>query len=459
MSPNRASLDTLPPELLASIFSLSSTRHGSPAVPLAPAPLSAAFPDPCEPLRLSPTAVPISRALVPFARANAYQRLTVHGPAALAALGAVLAERDGLAALVRTVEVRDSARGERGRGVDIERVKVAFDALCALETLVLALATSPALLAAVLSPAVLASARAFGLHKGVGLVVHSASTAPVYVPVLAGVLHAQGVCELRVTGRMGVKLGPGEDRARMDEALRVAAAALAGERDAATRSGVERVVLEVEPHATGLSTFLDALPRLTHLSLRCFTADAVAVFSALSPRTRARLTSVEYSSSGYLHRELADFATLLPCVEHLTLTSSSLLLSPVFLASLAACPRLASLTLAGPHLAGETPAGAGTVQLVAEWIEHLAASSSSSSSAVGAGAAEGNARGALRTLAVDVPCPPGVAVFGTHADGDSGGGGRRRSRVEAQATRLGAACERAGVALGGSVVCLVASRG
>ncbi|TNY21346.1 hypothetical protein DMC30DRAFT_395119 [Rhodotorula diobovata] len=65
--------------------------------------------------------------------------------------------------------------------------------------------------------------------------------------------------------------------------------------------GVRRVVLEVEPHAQGLGSFLDALPSLAHLSLRCFTTDAAAAFSALTPQTRARLREVEFSSSGYLH--------------------------------------------------------------------------------------------------------------------------------------------------------------
>ncbi|BGP44946.1 hypothetical protein JCM10450v2_000761 [Rhodotorula kratochvilovae] len=429
-----ASLDTLPAELLASIFSLS------PRAPLPPFPApdypSPSPADPAAPLRLAPSAVPISRALLPFARANAYQRLTVRGGAALAHLGEVLVAREGLGALVRAVEVVDPARQV---GLDAEmdpvRVAAALRALPALETLSLALPASPALLAALLR----AAARALAPGQGVSLVVHSTRAAPVYVPMLGGVLRARGVRELVVRGRMGVKLRP-EDEGMM-EALRGAAAEV-DERKAEEASGVERVEMEVEPHATGLSTFLDALPRLTHLSVRCFTTDAVAVFSALGPRTRARLTSVEYSSSGYLHRDLAHFPTLLPSLTHLTLSSPSFLLSPAFLAALSSCPLLASLTLRGPHLAGEVSAGAASVQLLAEWVEHLAS-------------LPAGERSVLQRLEVAVPPPPGAAVSG---EGGARWATRGGSRVEEQARRLKAACGRAGVELGGSVCALAAGR-
>lgn len=279
------SLASLPPELLSTIFSLS---------PPSPPPLPTSLdphddhPAAAAPLRLHPSAVAISRALVPFARANAYACVTVRGRRRCALLGERLregegqGEGEGRGGLVRVLEVLDDDDTDNSDGSepdspddDLERAIVAtLDAVPQLEHLVVACTassssapSSPPLRRALLSPAALSS-RPFCGAQAARLSVVSCPAAPLCVADLArGVRGAgEGLREVEVVGRMALK--------RAGAGAGAAAAAAGGGEEGGGRTegeaggeGVRRVVLEVEPHAQGAS--LASLSRLLTSVPRC----------------------------------------------------------------------------------------------------------------------------------------------------------------------------------------------
>ncbi|GAA5934170.1 hypothetical protein JCM3775_006925 [Rhodotorula graminis] len=404
------SLDTLPPELLSTIFALS------PRLP-PPAPSSLdpyAHLAPAAPLRLDPTCTAIARALVPAARANAYQCATVRGAASLAKLERTVGDGDRaqqLGALVRVLEVvdaRPAGAGTRSDPADERALKrtarATLDALPALEHLVVACPApgSAALQRALLSREAL-SAGAFSSSSsaaaadggGVRLTVLSGAARPVCVADLdEGVRGAgPGLRAVEVFGRMGLKRAEGDVR---DE----------GREGREGGRGVKRVVMEVEGHAQGLSAFLDGLPALSHLSLRSFSADAAAALSALTPATRARLRTVEFRSTGYLHRPLCALPPLLSSLTHLTLSSPALILTPAFLLALDdSTPHLATLVLRGPHTADERAAGAATLELLGDWVGARAVRVEHER-AQGHGLGPEGFKSALRELEVDTMANP-----------------------------------------------------
>ncbi|GAA6043537.1 hypothetical protein JCM8097_001210 [Rhodosporidiobolus ruineniae] len=428
--PSRASLTSLPPELLASIF-----------LPRLSCPCSTSFNPADDPLRLPPQSIAISRALLPFARANAYDSITVAGDRALALLGEMLREKPELGELVRRVEVKEkSARWTRptpaGEDVEMEEwtperledgAVAALDALTALEEVVVDRAAPEELLTLPLL-----SSGAFAGPPRVKLII--VGDEPVSFAALRYVSRATGVGEVEVRGKMRMKVEGVEGMFEGFERLE-------GE-------GVERLTMESEPHATGFAPLLEQLaPR--SLKLHCFTTDAQQVFGVFGPRARAGLERIEFGTSGYFQREIGPAFAVFPSLTHLTLLSPALLLTDAFFASLRSLLLLRVLSLRGP-IAGTGKAWE-TLELVADWIESLAV--------------DGRLE-RLERVEVDVVKPVGVGS-GRRAsrpstpvgDGKEGLCEREErerevpvSRCELQARRLAAACARLDLQLGGSVL-------
>ena len=262
------SLDTLPPELLGTIFSLSPTLR--PPTPPALDPYAHAQPD--APLALDPACVAVSRALLPAARASAYACATVRGARSLEKLERTVTAADSrggarLGALVRVLEVVDGRAASptaehaspdlsAAANLALERTaRATLDALGGLEHLVVACPGAPALQRALLSRAALsagpfaASASPAGeAHdEGVRLSVLSGGARPVCVADLDEGVRGAGprLRAVEVVGRMGLKRGEGERALGLERAQELG---LQG------GQGVERVVMEVEGHAQGASS-------------------------------------------------------------------------------------------------------------------------------------------------------------------------------------------------------------
>ncbi|GAA6005657.1 hypothetical protein JCM10207_005285 [Rhodosporidiobolus poonsookiae] len=438
----RASLPTLPPELLNDIF-------------LAAPPAPPVLRESDEPLCLHPSSIPICRALLPFTRANAYRHTSVHGDAALAELGETLERNPALGKLVRIVELKEGSARSRCLGSpSVEHdtdgdvtMQDAGDAAAALEAAarqafdhlphldeVLISRSSPGTL---LSSSVLSS-RAFSAPgaEGKGLKLVLDGDEPVSFSALRELHCAKGVREVEVRGRMRMK----SDAVGVFEGV---------------ESAVERVAIESEPHAVGFSAFLEHV-NLKEIALRCFTTDPHQVFSAFGPKARSRVEKIEFSTSGYYQREIGLAFTNFPSLRHLSLRSSSLILSTPFFASLRALLSLETLSLRGPVARGTGDVGAvETVELVADFLESVGAY---------------GGLDALRRVELDVARPTGLEwwrriqaeaeerkeekVVG-QADGEQDEMRPPASRFEVHVARLAAAAQRLGIELGGSVVDLV----
>lgn len=252
------SLDTLPHELLAQIF--------TPAV-VGPRPANAPRPpaddqDPEAPLHLSPVSIPICRILLPFARHNAYHRIRLSGGLkGLERFGATVrspdeAEGSGTSAwigeMVREVQVQPS-RHQRRRvvaaedyDIDMRAVTAAFDALTDVEQLDLTL--SGAEWARLVSPSVdndVLASSASNRPGGVALTVRldRDDDIPVGLVTLARLEACGGIRELRVLGRLPHKVCIDGFGGAVTPPLANA--------DGPTWRGLESLELTCEPHTTG----------------------------------------------------------------------------------------------------------------------------------------------------------------------------------------------------------------
>ncbi|GAA5902121.1 hypothetical protein JCM6882_006706 [Rhodosporidiobolus microsporus] len=424
----RASLSSLPPELLSSIF----LRRRAPNAPSTTYSSAAAAEDD-EPLRLPPSCISISRSLLPFTRANAYDHLVLHGDVALAKFGETLAAEGGknawIGGLVRKLEVRsESKRFSRyiaqTQNEDTEMrdewtkerlhagARAASDALVPgiLDEVVIDRASPGELLTSSVLSSRTFSGGADGKKKVKLTIV---GDEPVSFEVLRFLGEAKGVGEVEVRGAMRLKTEGAAEEMFLEEI-----------------GGVEKVAIESEPHAAGFVPFLEQT-NVKSLRLRCSTTDANVVFGGMGPKTKANLEEVDFSTSGYLQRELGLAFSTFPSLTSLALRSPSLLLTDPFFSSLRLLPRLRSLSLLGPVAAGGRPCE--TLELVADWMESLAVD------------------GRLEELeCVRVDVPKTEVVQGLVVEE-----GKPASRAEFHARRLVAAAERLDITLSGSFLDLL----
>ncbi|GAA5831787.1 hypothetical protein JCM11251_003884 [Rhodosporidiobolus azoricus] len=421
-TPPRAYLPSLPPELLSAIFlRRSSSTSTTRAVPIYST--SAAY-EADQPLRLSPSSIAISRSLLPFTRANAYDHVTICGDVALARFGETLKAEGGKNAwcggLVRVLEVKgESKRFSHGRQQEegnwsAERLAAGhlavFDHLVpgVLQEVIIDRASPEQLLTLPVLSSHAFSAPRIARQRKLKLII--VGNEPVSFECLRFLSKATGVGEVEVRGAMRLKTEGGA--AMFPESERV--------------EGLEKVAIESEPHAAGLVPFLEQTS-IRSLRLRCSTTDPNVVFGALGPRTKANLEEINFSPSGYLQREIGLAFASFPSLTYLTLRSSSLLLTDMFFFSLRSLPKLCTLSLRGPVATGGQPCD--TVALVADWLESLTV--------------DGRLE-RLEAVRLDVP-PGGKAAVRTVA-----GEGRPVSRAEYHARRLVAAALRVDVRVSGS---------
>ncbi|GAA6046687.1 hypothetical protein NBRC10513_001523 [Rhodotorula toruloides] len=425
------SILSLPAELLSFIFAPPPSL-----LSLAPPPHTSLTPAESlsTPLRLSPTAVPICRALEPFARENAWRFVAVKGLERLAKLGEAIERGDVRAEtcrLVKGVEVispgGDDATGDASACEG--GLKAVLGALEDLEDVHIALPV-PQIDRLLSSPSVYAS-RAFdtsSAHLTLTLTPNSPSSSSSAYSWLCDTStsqpsrlsfsslrhlarHSKGVKKLVIKGRMEIK-----------------------------------APVESEPHAAGFSAFLSAPASLKSLNLRtAFTTDPGTVCAAIPPRARASLETFDWETSGYLARDLDASFALFPYLRSLSLRSSSsaLLLTPAFFHSLRSLSHLEHLALHGPRARD----AAETCEMVAEWVEGL---SFGAEDLVARRDEEAEGVLRLKVLELDV-CKPAWLSNKVTVDGKE----RPLSRAEIQARRLTAACEKHGVLLKGSVLDLV----
>ncbi|GAA5980340.1 hypothetical protein JCM10908_001621 [Rhodotorula pacifica] len=431
----------LPPELLAQIFDpVSATsfvdergdiRHSV-----------------TEPLRLSPCSIPICRTLLPFARRNAYHHIELQGGLdGLERFGEVVGREAWIGGMVKRLTVRARSREwqscEVGKDVKWENIYTAFDALEHVEHVDLELSGSDWARLDSCAPSALTT-RAFNRSSGITLDVTLVSDdpCPVGLDTLARLgRSARGIRSLRLKGRLPHRVcvdGAGGRGGGAITPPRLGLDVQGGEREEdVVWNGLERLELQCEPHTVGLTRLLGSLANLKELRWTTPATTAPAMVAAAIPLNVCNtLETLRWSSYGHSSREIAVAFSTLPSLRSLTIESHSSVLSQTFFASLHAHnPALEHLALRGPH-AGPGREAAETCALLAEWMEALLYETEQDQS---------RWRGAMRRLEVDVPAPQAVAEF-------SAGVERQPTRLEVQASRLGAACAKFGITLGGSVL-------
>ncbi|GAA5862791.1 hypothetical protein JCM8547_006546 [Rhodosporidiobolus lusitaniae] len=429
----RANLSLLPPELLLQIFL-------PPCFPTLTSSLSS-FPSPDEPLHLPPSSIPISRALLPFARANAYRALCLRGEGEVERFGEMVSEEGNawMGEMVRRVEITERAprrarRGKEGK-IDeeeewskerLEAAKVkAFDALSRVEGVVVSLSDPSSILPrGVMASAAFNAPGEGNKRRGVKLLI--LGDEPVSFDALRYLQEGKAVREVEVRGAMRVKSETREEGERWEDVFEVREG-----RGAEKEGGVERLRIECEPHAAGFSPFLSALsPSLKALHLRCTSTDSAQVFgsSAVPAKVKEGLEEIEWIATGYWARPLDTSFASYRSLRRLTLrstTSSTLILTALFLSSLLSLPQLSSLALHGPTTAGGR--ADETVGMAAEWVEAVE----------GHGRSEGVGKlRELRRVVLDVRV----------------GERERREAVELQTQRLLLAAEKLGIEVGGTTM-------
>ncbi|KAI5476132.1 hypothetical protein MNV49_000402 [Pseudohyphozyma bogoriensis] len=310
--PGRDVFSTLPPELGFKIFDTKTSL-------------------------LSPNAIHINKALLPYARRTSYAHLVIKDDIQLAALGETLLKHPDLGALVHTISIVEPERRSRDAydmaGWLQDSFVAAFNLPNVTTVTIHRQELSDLLNERILGTAAFQSATTLNLS----------SPSPIPFADLRWLHKSPTLRELNILTAMRYSVG------RPSGIFEVNA------------SRISRLQINAEPHAAEFEAFLSHL-QLESLDLRCGTPDLSFILASLGETTRESLRDLTFTPAGYLQQHLSPHAFLgFNNLRHLSLWSSSLDLSPDFFEHLSPLP-LVSVVFRGP------PNGFPLLNYLAEFV-------------------------------------------------------------------------------------------